>query len=577
MARSSVARSRPRPWFAVLLLVGGLIVLINLNSVDYGELAAVDTAAATLRSSDHATDLESEGDDVAVWVLVTFSDGRALGEGMHLLAARRSHGEPWDGRQWLPLAKDKLVFTPAQDASGPEWAVLGGPPTVFRDPSIMWRDGWFHLVFTTELCAGLPTVAFHCDPAKRVGHLPARFGYARSRDLLRWQDARPIVVPLAGACNVWAPEWHELADDERTPSLQGAVALVVFSATVSGSGTYQGCPWDFGPSAGATRHLPYYMSFGVSRRADVDAWGPPRLLFDPGESAIDTILFRAAASLPSLPGSPIATYAIYKSERNGVPRRACAWRAAGAAGSSPLARNASCTLAMRLLRATSVLGPYEPVALEHTPVWSDAISRQCAEGPTLIPLPPAPRMDVAATGTANDLAGGWLLLYDGYRTDCALLWNDEPGGASPSSAAAAAARTPAAATASSCEVRSGLRLVPNLADAGVAGLDEAAVLTRGEPSPRCVYMGAGGFGALHSADLRSWRDVSTGVTIPRHHKHGTALRLHRPSLCAICRTAQPTVDASADAHVRGLETMKQWAQLGVLGACERATCEDESN
>ena len=27
--------------------------------------------------------------------------------------------------------------------------------TVFRDPSIVWHGGWFHLAFTTELCVGL--------------------------------------------------------------------------------------------------------------------------------------------------------------------------------------------------------------------------------------------------------------------------------------------------------------------------------------------------------------------------------------------------------------------------------------
>ena len=31
--------------------------------------------------------------------------------------------------------------------------------TVFRDPSIVWHSGWFHLAYTTELCVGLERCA----------------------------------------------------------------------------------------------------------------------------------------------------------------------------------------------------------------------------------------------------------------------------------------------------------------------------------------------------------------------------------------------------------------------------------
>ena len=111
-------------------------------------------------------------------------------------------------------------------------AISGG-----ADPSITFKDGWFHLVFTTELCAGLPTIAFHCDRRRARNDLSARFGYARSRDLVNWVESRPVHVPLPGACNVWAPEWHllEPAESASAPPIvdgKAATALVVFSATV---------------------------------------------------------------------------------------------------------------------------------------------------------------------------------------------------------------------------------------------------------------------------------------------------------------------------------------------------------
>jgi len=43
-----------------------------------------------------------------------------------------------DARDWQNVAGDALVIR--QGAAG---------GTVFRDPSICWFNGWFHLVFTT--------------------------------------------------------------------------------------------------------------------------------------------------------------------------------------------------------------------------------------------------------------------------------------------------------------------------------------------------------------------------------------------------------------------------------------------
>ena len=41
--------------------------------------------------------------------------------------------------------------------------------------------------------------------------------------------------------------------------------------------------------------------------------------------------------------------------------------------------NASCTLVLRLLSSPKPFGPYAPAPLARTPLWEDAISRQCAQ------------------------------------------------------------------------------------------------------------------------------------------------------------------------------------------------------
>ena len=165
------------------------------------------------------------------------------------------------------------------------------------------------------------------------------------------------------------------------------------------------------------------------------------------------------------------------------------------------------------MRAPSLFGPYDAAPLMHTPVWNDAISRQCAEGPTLV-MPPQ---------------GGWLLLYDGYRTDCVLHWSWEQ------------------VTHGACMLRSGLELI---------GFDEH----------ECQYRGTGGFGALYSHDLRTWRDVSTeshGLRIPRTHKHGTALQLRRAALCTICEVADAD---GAEASI----AKSVWQHVGILQRCDTA-------
>ena len=117
------------------------------------------------------------------FAFVTFTDGRTLGEGLHVLGST-------DGRRWTALAGDPLVL---------KQGTLG---VVFRDPSIAWHGGYFHLAFTTELCVGLERPGFDCHWEQRSAHAPpARFGYARSVDLVTWENVRPVAVELPSACD----------------------------------------------------------------------------------------------------------------------------------------------------------------------------------------------------------------------------------------------------------------------------------------------------------------------------------------------------------------------------------------
>ena len=223
----------------------------------------------------------------ALFAYATFADGDALGEGLHVLVSEDAH-------HWTPLVEgDPILARPAD---------VG---TVFRDPSIVYLDGWFHLAYTTELCVGIPVRSFGCDWHRRDETIPPRLGYARSRDLLSWQDHVAVPVQLQRACNVWAPEWLEPgAADARA---LGSGLAIVFSATVASP-----CPPDFGPGAGHSRHRPYAMAAFVAEGAPV-RFGAPRLVFDFGESVIDATFF----SVPPNGATGDSTlYTVYKSEQN---------------------------------------------------------------------------------------------------------------------------------------------------------------------------------------------------------------------------------------------------------------------
>ncbi|KAL1510392.1 hypothetical protein AB1Y20_006701 [Prymnesium parvum] len=452
----------------VMLLAMGLFTLLSMAHV-WMARGLLSVAYATLIPSTRST-----SEELPLFVMSTFVDGRTYGEGVHILT---SH----DARAWRPLDGDPNVYP------------QGRAGTVVRDPSIIWHEGYFHIVYTTELCAGLETMSFSCDwKHKDLLSTPARFGYARSRDLVHWFDTRFIEVPLDGACNVWAPEWHKLTPSE-VAERDGDALMVVFSSTVPPSSNTMDCPPDFGPNAGANLHRPYFMT-----TSDFERYSSPKLLFDMGESIIDTFLFRSGDQ----------TYAIYKSEQN----RCRMWGWSALLGErQDLDPSTSCTLALRLAVARSAFGPYTASPVRQTPIWNQVISRQCAEGPSVLQL-------------SDESSAYTLVLYDGYRPDCPL-WIDQ---------------------APPCPTMPG----------NVLDQKETA------SNSRCSYRGKFAYGAIATRNLLDWTDVSEEITglerggsPTNRHKHGTAIRLELDSLCSICEEAEQT-------NTQGL-----WRGSGVLEHC----------
>ena len=69
------------------------------------------------------------------YVLTSFQDGTELGDGLRLLVSP-------DGLKWSELPGAPLILPRAKAAKS----------RVFRDPSMVYHGGHFHLVFTSDLC-----------------------------------------------------------------------------------------------------------------------------------------------------------------------------------------------------------------------------------------------------------------------------------------------------------------------------------------------------------------------------------------------------------------------------------------
>jgi len=153
-----------------------------------------------------------------------------------------------DGRNFLPLNNAQPIFTP------PQWP---GGQNLTRDPSIVYRDELFHMVWTSNWYGRI-------------------FGYANSSDLVTWstpQQITPFPASLPAADqpdNVWAPEIQ--FDD-----IQGNYQIVFSSTT----------PQEENDEDGSNDpHDNDHRLFQV-RTADFQSFTPANVLFDQNFSVID--------------------------------------------------------------------------------------------------------------------------------------------------------------------------------------------------------------------------------------------------------------------------------------------------
>jgi len=143
-----------RPLVATLLLLATLIPC---------------AAQTNYQAAGHPTDDE-------VLLFTSFKDQKA---GPHLW-------QSVDGLNFTPINEGKPFFQPPQWPNG---------QNLVRDASVLYRDGVFHMVWTT-------------------GWMVRTYGYASSKDLVTWSEPKmvtpfPKSLPLIDQpTNVWAPELH---------------------------------------------------------------------------------------------------------------------------------------------------------------------------------------------------------------------------------------------------------------------------------------------------------------------------------------------------------------------------------
>ena len=421
------------------------------------------------------------------YILTSFQDGAVLGDGLRLLVSQ-------DALHWSELQGSPLLL-PLEKLRR-----LGAK--VFRDPSIVFHGGRFHLVFTSDLCVDQVYGHWQCRRHSKSRPV-ARFGYAHSRDLVRWEGARLVDAPVHDACSLWAPEASVL------PPNEGGGLLVVFTVTQS-PGL---CP----SSMRESDHRPYYV---ISR--DFKHFSKPKpLRVHSGQSIIDMfpLLQSGGAAGGGARGNALVAanpesdhesdhegdhedggasaaggkhLLFYKAETNlcGPPYEAPLEWAYG----STLYTNASCSLVLRVARAHKATGEWLPDPTARGAFFTDAISRPCVEGPTVVRSPD----------------GAWILLFDNYRSDCVLVVPQATG----------------PCTHVGEQVASDIGLRPRH--------------LRSEAHHACLYEPARlGFGALRSSDLATWTDITGRVHVPPFHKHGTAMRLTPRAWQQVCEEVLP--------------------------------------
>lgn len=137
--------------------------------------------------------------------------------------------------EWL---NDGRVMLPA-----PPW----GDESLTRDPSILYRDGQFHMVWTTSWNA-------------------LTIGYASSKDLIHWSKPEKIGIwqDRTDVRNTWAPELHWDPEEEEYFAIWSSTTLA-----------------ELNDNDGKTDPHGYDHRTWVSRTKDFETWTKPELFFAP--------------------------------------------------------------------------------------------------------------------------------------------------------------------------------------------------------------------------------------------------------------------------------------------------------
>lgn len=165
-----------------------------------------------------------------------------------------------DGVTFSPLNGGRPVFKP------PAWT----GQNLTRDASILYRDGRFRMVWTTQWKGGV-------------------FGYAESRDLITWSEPRqvrpfPESLPAEEQPdNIWAPEihWDPLKQDY----------FILFASTIPRERDD-----DDNSNNDGKRGSRYDNRVFITRTADFRAWSDARLFFDRDFASIDAVMCRDEAN-----------------------------------------------------------------------------------------------------------------------------------------------------------------------------------------------------------------------------------------------------------------------------------------
>lgn len=162
---------------------------------------------------------------------------------------------------FLAVSEDGLHFEGVNDNEpilpAPDWEGEG----LTRDPSIVYHDGVFHMVWTTSWTS-------------------RSIGYAASRDLVEWSTPKKIDVwrGREGVRNTWAPEIHWDPKQEEF--------FIIWASTLD----------DYRPEGGRTADSHGYdHRMYVVRTTDFETFTEPELFYtpkDPEHGVIDAAVAR---------------------------------------------------------------------------------------------------------------------------------------------------------------------------------------------------------------------------------------------------------------------------------------------